>query len=192
MSDRVVAYVRVSTKEQAESNTSLEQQELAIREYSKQHALKLLQVFVEPGVSARTLDRPALWALRHFCAEPTNQVSRVLIWKFDRLCRDVSSHAALRTELTTLDISVTSVTEPTTADPVGKLLENLLVSFAQFENDNRSERTRIGMRATAALGRWQSRPQVGSKFHPARLALAQARGSASSQDQRPAWRSVAV
>jgi hypothetical protein len=47
-----------------------------------------------------------------------------------------------------------SVTEPIDDTCTGKLMEGVLASFAQFDNDVRSERTRAGMRAALELGRW--------------------------------------
>ena len=56
--------------------------------------------------------------------------------------------------LKSLGISLRSATEPIDDTSTGKLMEGVLASFAQFDNDVRSDRTRAGMRAALELGRW--------------------------------------
>ncbi len=51
-------------------------------------------------------------------------------------------------------ISLRSATEPIDDTSTGKLMEGVLASFAQFDNDVRSDRTRAGMKAALELGRW--------------------------------------
>jgi site-specific DNA recombinase len=57
---RTVAYVRVSTEKQAGHGVSLEAQQAKIRAYSELYGLELVEVIVEAGLSAKTLDRPGL------------------------------------------------------------------------------------------------------------------------------------
>jgi DNA invertase Pin-like site-specific DNA recombinase len=54
-----------------------------------------------------------------------------------------------------------SVTEPISADPVGKLTENILAAIAQFDNDAKAERTKVGMRAALERGRWTWKAPLG-------------------------------
>src|ERR687885_260045 len=56
--------------------------------------------------------------------------------------------------LKSLGISLRPATEPIDDTSTGKLIEGVLVAFAQFDNDVRSERTRGGMKAALELGRW--------------------------------------
>jgi site-specific DNA recombinase len=71
-----------------------------------------------------------------------------------RFAREKYDHFALRAHLKSLGISLRSATEPIDDTSTGKLMEGVLASFAQFDNDVRSERTRAGMRAALELGRW--------------------------------------
>ena len=47
-----------------------------------------------------------------------------------------------------------SVTEPIGDDPMGMLFENMLSSFAQFDNEIRLVRTMGGMKARTEQGGW--------------------------------------
>ena len=57
---RVIAYVRVSTNEQAETGVSLVAQEQKIRGYCKLNGWKCVEVICDDGYSAGNLKRPGL------------------------------------------------------------------------------------------------------------------------------------
>lgn len=57
---RVVAYVRVSTEKQVEQGLSLDAQQAKLTAYAMLYELDLVAVEVDAGVSAKTLQRPAL------------------------------------------------------------------------------------------------------------------------------------
>jgi resolvase-like protein len=77
-----------------------------------------------------------------------------VVYNLTRFAREKHDHFALRAYLRGLGISLRSVTEPIDDTSTGKLMEGVLASFAQFDNDIRSERTRAGMRAALERGRW--------------------------------------
>lgn len=140
-----IIYCRVSSKEQVDG-TSLESQEIACKEYAAQHQLPILRVFVERGESAKFADRTQLLELLEFCRNRLNHVDQLLVWKVDRLARNVGDHFNIKAALLKLGVQVVSVTEPIDAKPEGRLLETILAGFAQFDNDIRATRTLQGMR----------------------------------------------
>src|SRR5437764_9752871 len=146
-------YVRVSTKEQTE-NLSLPTQLNACEEYCEHQGFKVLARFREEGESAKTADRTELQKLLQFCRKNKGAVQFVVVFNLTRFAREKYDHFALRAHLKSLGISLRSATEPIDDTSTGKLMEGVLASFAQFDNDVRSERTRAGMRAALELGRW--------------------------------------
>jgi DNA invertase Pin-like site-specific DNA recombinase len=54
-----------------------------------------------------------------------------------------------------------SAAEPIYDTSTGKLMEGVLASFAQFDNDIRSDRTEAGMRAALELGPWTYLAPIG-------------------------------
>jgi len=140
-----VIYCRVSSKEQV-AGTSLESQEISCREYAARNQINITKVFVERGESAKFADRTQLLGLMEFCRHRENRVAVLLVWKVDRLARNVGDHFHLKTSLLKHEVRVISVTEPIDANPEGKLLETILAGFAQFDNDLRAARTLQGMR----------------------------------------------
>jgi site-specific DNA recombinase len=157
-----VVYCRVSSKEQIEG-TSLESQELACREYARQHNVKILQTFVERGESAKFADRTQLLALIDFCKENKGQVPVLLVWKIDRFARNVGDHFNIKASLLKYGVRVVSVTEPIDTKPEGKLMETILAGFAQFDNDIRAMRTVQGMKRKIQEGIFPWKPPLGYK-----------------------------
>ena len=96
------------------------------------------QGFIERGESAKFADRTQLLELLEFCRNRENAVQALLVWKFDRLARNVGDHFNIKANLLKQNVRVVSVTEPIGANPEGKLLETILAGFAQFDNDLRA------------------------------------------------------
>src|SRR5580658_10402553 len=146
-----VIYCRVSSREQVDG-TSLESQELACKDYARRNQLEVTRVFVDRGESAKFADRPQLIEMLSFCKDRANAVEQLLVWKVDRLARNVGDHFNIKAVLLKYGVRVISVTEPIDAKPEGKLLETILAGFAQFDNDVRATRTVQGMRHKLAEG----------------------------------------
>jgi site-specific DNA recombinase len=157
-----VIYCRVSSKEQVEG-TSLESQEQACREYASRNRLEVAQVFVDRGESAKFADRPQLLELLSFCKGKEHNIEQLLVWKVDRLARNVGDHFNIKAVLLKQGVRVVSVTEPIDAKPEGRLLETILAGFAQFDNDVRAARTVQGMRRKLEEGIYPWQPPLGYK-----------------------------
>jgi len=157
-----VIYCRVSSKEQVDG-TSLESQEIACKEYALRHQLDVVRVFVERGESAKFADRTQLLEMLAFCHKREHGVKQLLVWKVDRLARNVGDHFNIKASLLKQDVKVVSVTEPIDAKPEGKLLETILAGFAQFDNDIRAARTLQGMRRKIQEGIFPWQPPLGYK-----------------------------
>ena len=155
-----VIYVRVSTKEQTE-NLSLPTQLRACEEYCRRQGYEILERFHEEGESAKTTDRSQLQNLLKYCRTRKGKVHFVVVYNLTRFAREKYDHFALRAHLKSLGISLRSATEPIDDTSTGKLMEGVLASFAQFDNDVRSDRTRAGMRAALELGRWTFPAPIG-------------------------------
>jgi site-specific DNA recombinase len=58
-------------------------------------------------------------------------------------------------------VTLRSVMEPIDDSPTGKLMEGVLSTFAQFDNDQNAERTKSGMQAAIGRGRWTFKVPLG-------------------------------
>ena len=87
MGTPVVAYLPVSTDGQADAGVSLEAQRAKVNAYAQLYDLDLVEIVVDGGISAKTLDRPGLQ--RALDLLEAGKASGLLVAKLDRLTRSV-------------------------------------------------------------------------------------------------------
>jgi site-specific DNA recombinase len=158
---QAVIYIRVSSEEQVD-NFSLGTQEEICRREAKHRGFEIVQVFREEGKSAKTIiGRPELLKLLEFCKKNKKNIQAIFVYRLDRLSRQTSDYLLIRKRLFDAGIAIISANEPTGNSPTEKLLETILASFAQHDNDVRSERTKNGMRARFLSGLISNHVPVG-------------------------------
>jgi len=84
------------------------------------------------------------------------KVSRVVVWRLDRLGRTARGLTALFEELQARSVGLVSLREGLDlSTPAGRLMAHVLASVAQYETEVRGERVRAGQQAARAAGkRW--------------------------------------
>jgi site-specific DNA recombinase len=158
---KAIIYCRVSTKEQARQGFSLAGQQEECCQFAKSNDFEVDRIFVEKGESAKTKDRTELNNLIKYCLVNKKNIKALIVWKLDRLTRNVADYSELTKLFDTLKIRVLTATENNDDNSTGKLTRNIINSFAQFENDVKSERTINGMKRAVEEGRWAWRAPVG-------------------------------
>lgn len=156
-----IAYIRVSDPRQVIDGNSLATQEQQVRDYAVSKRYELLRVFVEKGESAKSDERTVLQEMLAFCQKHVGKIQALIFPKIDRFARYLPDYISLKAQLTRLGIRVDSVGEPIENNPAGRLMEHMLASFAQFDNEIRAERSRGGAVTAAREGRYVSRPPFG-------------------------------
>src|SRR5437879_3220310 len=155
---RCAIYARKSTEEGlAQPFNSLDAQRESAEAYisSQRHRgwTALERRYDDGGYTGANLERPALRALMEDIE--SGQVDCVVVYKVDRLSRSLLDFARLIGIFEERGISLVSVTQQmNTTDSLGRLTLNILLSFAQFELELISERTRDKMRAARRKGKW--------------------------------------
>ena len=158
-----ILYLRVSSEEQVE-NFSLATQEEICRREATRRGYEIIETFREEGRSAKNISgRPELLKLLEFCRRNRRMVGAVLIYRLDRISRQTQDYLYIRKRLFDYGISIISANEPTGNSPTDKLLETIMASFAQHDNDVRSERTRNGLRARFLSGLCTGHAPLGYK-----------------------------
>lgn len=138
---RVVAYVRVSTDKQAEHGVSLDAQRAKVEAYASLYDLDLVAVEVDAGLSAKSLERPAL--ARALGMLEAGTADALLVVKLDRLTRSVRDLGELvdryfasgRSSLISMSESIDTRTA------AGRLVLNVLGAVSQWEREAIGERT---------------------------------------------------
>jgi site-specific DNA recombinase len=150
---KVAVYVRWSTDDQ-ESGTTLEVQTESCQYFilSQGWSFNPELVYVDDGYSGGSMDRPAMARLRKAVDE--GEVQAVVVYKLDRLSRRVVDCVKLVREEWNGRCNLFSTAERfDTESPVGKMIFNILISFAEFERDVIRERTQSGKKKRAQQGR---------------------------------------
>jgi site-specific DNA recombinase len=151
--NKVAVYIRWSTDEQGQG-TTLEVQKEACDYYCKSQGWTFQEdlVFVDDGSSGASLERPALTALRQ--AVQSGEVGCVVVYKLDRLSRNLLDCVTLvRKEWGSRCALYSTKENFDTHSPVGQMVFNILVSFAEFERNVIRDRTLSGKRKRAEQGR---------------------------------------
>jgi site-specific DNA recombinase len=149
---RAIAYLRVSTDEQATSGVSLDAQRERCEAYARLYDLQLVDVIVDAGVSAKTLERDGLQ--RALAALRAGRADALLVAKLDRLTRSVVDLGRLVESYFGADASaLLSVGEQVdTRTAGGRLVLNVLGSVSQWEREAIGERTSAALQHKSAAG----------------------------------------
>lgn len=153
-----VAYVRVSTVEQAVAGLSLDAQVAAVRAYAEQRGLDLVDVVVDAGVSAGKplADRPGGAVVLDLVRR--RRVRAVVAVKLDRLFRDAgdclvetAAWNKARVALHLLDLAID------TSTTAGRCMLTQFAAFAEMERGLIRDRTRAALAFKRAQGRRTSK-----------------------------------
>lgn len=141
----LIGYARVSTDGQ-----ELQPQLDAL------HAAGCERVFSEKTTGAN-MDRPQLEAAIDYMRAGDTLV----IWKLDRLGRDMRGLVQFSAELAQRELHLKSLTDNVdTSTPAGRFFFNIMSSFAEMERELIRERTLVGLAAARAKGRKSGRPAL--------------------------------
>jgi site-specific DNA recombinase len=144
--ERVALYLRVSSEEQCERETIDIQREF-LAEYCRLYSYEVAQTYADDGVSGTIplYERPEGRRLLKDSREGKFQT--VLVKKLDRLGRTLLVIVDAHDRLQEAGVTLRSATEPMdTSTPSGRLIFQMLASFAEYDRENIRERTQAGLR----------------------------------------------
>ena len=155
---RCAVYTRKSTTQGLDQEfSSLDAQREAGEAYiqTQKHAgwQLLPEHYDDGGFSGASIERPALQRL--LADVDAGRIDVVIVYKVDRLSRSLLDFARLMERFEKHNAAFVSVTQQfNTAQSMGRLILNVLLSFAQFEREMIAERTRDKMGAARRKGKW--------------------------------------
>jgi site-specific DNA recombinase len=155
---RCAIYVRKSTEEGLEQEfNSLDAQresaEAFIRSQVNEGWTCLPERYDDGGFTGGNMERPALRRLLADIA--AGKIDLVVCYKVDRLSRSLLDFAKMMEKFEQQGVSFVSITQQfNSATSMGRLVLNVLLSFAQFEREIIAERTRDKVAATRRKGKW--------------------------------------
>src|SRR3981081_4069661 len=168
---RCAIYTRKSSEEGLDQDfSSLDAQRESAQAYIQSQAqagwLCLPERYPDGGFTGGNRARPALARLLADIA--AGRIDAVIVYKVDRLSRSLLDFARMMETFERHQVAFVSVTQQfNTATSMGRLILNVLLSFAQFEREIISERTRDKIAAARRKGKWSGgHPLLGYDVAP--------------------------
>lgn len=147
-----IAYLRVSTSEQAERELSLPAQRRAVQDYAARHGRTISREYVEAGCSGTSAHRKAFREMLEDVFRPGSDVGTVVVHHTSRFTRNATEARVVKEKLRKEGVRVVAVCQETNDDPVGKLIEGVFECIDQYESEVNGMRTSAAMREAVRQG----------------------------------------
>lgn len=150
---KVAIYIRVSTMYQVDKD-SLPMQREDLANYCR-YVLNTdnFVIFEDAGYSAKNVERPAYQQM--MARVRTGEFSHVLVWKIDRISRNLIDFTNMYNELKLLGCVFVSKNEQfDTSSAIGEAVMKIIVVFGELERKMTSERVTAVMISRANEGKW--------------------------------------
>ncbi|MFA5156816.1 MAG: recombinase family protein [Candidatus Omnitrophota bacterium] len=154
-----VGYIRVSSINQVENGGGLAIQRKKITNFCREKGYNLERFYEERGISGSIKERPALLRLLKDCE--SGLIKRVVVFRQDRLARELTVSLWLETQFKKYDVAVSSVLDPELDmnDPLQLAFKRLIDVFAELEKtlivtrlrEGRVDKAENGRRAVGAI-----------------------------------------
>ena len=135
----VAAYVRVSTQEQKLHGLSLDAQKMKLTEYAEAHNMRIVEWYVDEGVSARKLIRKRPELQRMVQDAEKGKFERIIFIKLDRFFRSVAEYHECMKRISPV-VWTTTEEKYDLSTAQGRMLVNMKLTIAEMEADMAGER----------------------------------------------------
>jgi len=135
-----VGYIRVSTDQQADKGSSLENQVSRIKDFAERKGFHLECIYEDPGFSGRNTKRPGFQNM--FKRINDGGVDAVIVWHSNRFARNLRDSVVHLYELEKKKVHFYSIEEPEFSGSSGKAMRNLLAVFAEYQSDLTGEQVK--------------------------------------------------
>ena len=153
--DRVAIYSRKSrfTGKGESIDNQVELCKEYICRYYGEDILENISVYEDEGFSGGNLNRPSFKKMMD--AARKHEFKAIIVYRLDRISRNIGDFAKLIEELSNLNIDFISIREQfDTATPMGRAMMYIASVFSQLERETIAERIRDNMHELAKTGRW--------------------------------------
>lgn len=150
---RVAIYIRVSTNYQVDKDSLPLQREELINYCKYVLGIEDFEIFEDAGFSAKNTDRPSYQKMMKMVR--SGLFTHILVWKLDRISRNLLDFAYMYEELKKLGIAFISKNEQfDTTSAMGEAMLKIILVFAELERKTTSERVAATMISRATNGKW--------------------------------------
>jgi site-specific DNA recombinase len=153
-SKKAVIYTRVSTKEQADNNASLNTQRKYCDEFAERKGLEVIEYFGGTYESAKSDERREFNKMLSY-VKKNKDIACIIVYSYDRFSRTGANAAYLSDQLKKKGVVTLSATQELDASSSsGAFQQNLYYLFSQFDNELRRDKSVTGMQEKLRRGYW--------------------------------------
>ena len=157
-----VIYTRVSTKEQADNNLSLETQRKSCTQYAEKNGWRIEGYFGGTYESAKTDERKEFSRMLSFVRKSKEKISVIFVYSVDRFSRSGTNAMFIADALKKEGVILFAVTQPAdTTTSSGRLQQNIQFIFSEYDNQLRREKCMAGVKEKLLNGIWCTAPPLG-------------------------------
>lgn len=150
---KVAIYIRVSTTHQIDKDSIPMQRKDLIAYCTLILGTEDYEIFEDAGYSGKNTDRPAYQEMMSRIRK--GEFSHLLVWKIDRISRNLLDFAEMYNELQSLRVTFVSKNEQfDTSTAIGEAMLKIILVFAELERNMTSERVTATMISRANNGLW--------------------------------------
>lgn len=150
---KVAIYIRVSTTHQIDKDSIPMQRKDLIAYCTLILGTEDYEIFEDAGYSGKNTDRPAYQEMMGRIRK--GAFSHLLVWKIDRISRNLLDFAEMYDELQSLRVTFVSKNEQfDTSTAIGEAMLKIILVFAELERNMTSERVTATMISRANNGLW--------------------------------------
>lgn len=155
-------YIRVSSPKGQKTDS----QRAELESWAKRQRLKRVEWF-EDRETGKHLERPGFQRMQS--AIFAGSIDTVIVWKLDRLARNLKDGINVLADWCQRGIRVVSITQQIDlSGPVGHMIAGVLFGVAEIEHQHIKERQAMGIAAAKKRGVYTGRKQGTTKAPPAR------------------------
>lgn len=150
---KVAIYIRVSTMYQVDRDSLPMQRKDLIAYATLILGIEDYEIFEDAGYSGKNTDRPGFQEM--MSRTRNGEFSHILVWKIDRISRNLLDFAEMYEELQMLRVTFVSKNEQfDTSTAIGEAMLKIILVFAELERNMTSERVTATMISRANNGLW--------------------------------------
>jgi site-specific DNA recombinase len=153
MKKRAIIYTRVSTDEQNNGYSPLDQR-VKVEKYCENNAIEVLALYHDDE-SGKSFNRPEWINIMSFIKRNKGLVNYIIFLKWDRFSRNVAEAYITINELNKLGVTPLAIEQPLNLEiPESKLMLAFYLAAPEVDNDRRSLNILHGIRRGKKEGRW--------------------------------------
>lgn len=166
--ERAALYLRVSGEKSVESNLSIPDQQEQLEKFCESKGWVVVEIYVEPGVSAKSTTRSAFRRLMVDAQAEVKPFDKILVHNTSRFARSSSDYLRCEQILHELDIEVLAVSQTFTKDVGGWMAKRVTTLFDEYHSKRSAVDSIRARRKMVMQGYWPgSPPPYGYKLIPA-------------------------